>query len=164
VTVRLAALTTALTLLVAKALPVCQIQSLGMPFTIYFATDSVWRNPSQYASSLPVHIRPLARNRPTLEPKTSLTDKEGILVPPLHVKTSRLNSATAIRKAMYAERDRIRPIDPGPTLDFNEQDEIEDEEDSHVADDGGRGRRHALSILQARSVIPEAGMWRSMTS
>jgi hypothetical protein len=26
----------------------------------------------------------------------------------------------------------------------------------------GRGRRRALRILQARSEIPEAGMWRSL--
>ena len=62
---------------------------------------------------------------------------------------------------MYAERDRMRSIDPGPTLDFNEQDDMEDDV-SQDAGDGERGRRHALNILQARSVVPEAGMWRSM--
>ena len=79
---------------------------------------------------------------------------------------ARLNSATAIRRAMYAERDRARSIDPGPTLDFDEQDELEDEDEygSQNIGDGERARHHALSILQARSVIPEAGMWRSMTS
>lgn len=113
-----------------------------------------------------MQIRPLAQYHSKLQPKTSLTDKEGVLVPPLLVQNSRLHSATAIRKAMYAERDRIRSIDPGPTLDFNEEDEVEDEAVSPDVDDkdGDRGRRHALSILQARSVIPEAGMWRSMTS
>jgi hypothetical protein len=127
-------------------------------------TDGTWRNPSQYASSLPMQIRPLTEYRPTLQPKTSLTEKHGALVPPLKVTNSRVDSATAIRKAMYAERDRNRSIDPGPTLGFSEQEDIEDEDVSHDGSDGERGRRHALSILQAGSVIPEAGMWRSMAS
>ena len=128
-------------------------------------TGYPWRNSSQFPHSLPIQIRPLTQYQPTLEPKTSLADKQGVLVPPLKVSDLRSNSATAIRKAVYAERDRTRSIDPGPTLDFSEQEENEEEEDIHEeVCDGGRGRRHALSILQARSVIPEAGMWRSMAS
>ncbi|KAF8525314.1 hypothetical protein JB92DRAFT_2877459 [Gautieria morchelliformis] len=126
-------------------------------------TNGTWRNPSHYASSLPIQIRPLIQYRPTLEPKTSLSEKHGVLVPPLKATNSRVD-ATAIRKAMYAERDRNRSIDPGPTLDFSEQEDIEDEDVCHDSSDGERGRRHALSILQAGSVIPEAGMWRSMAS
>ncbi|KAF8592447.1 hypothetical protein K439DRAFT_12233 [Ramaria rubella] len=127
-------------------------------------THGPWRNPSLFASSLPVQIRPLVQYQSTLERKTSLTDKQGVLVPPLKVTNTRVDSAAAIRKAVYAERDRIRSIDPGPTLDFNEQEDNDENDVSERVNDGDRGRRHALSILQARSVIPEAGMWRSMAS
>ncbi|KAF8528938.1 hypothetical protein BU17DRAFT_80090 [Hysterangium stoloniferum] len=121
----------------------------------------LWRNPSRFASSLPVQIRPLARFQPTLEPKTSLAEKQGVLVPPLNETKAKPDSAAAIRKAVYDERDRSRSIDPGPALDFN--DGVEDEE-AIDASDLDRGRQRALSILQARSVVPEAGMWRSMAS
>jgi len=123
-----------------------------------------WQNPSQSASSLPVQIHPLVQYNPTLEPKTSLAEKQGVLVPPLKVSNSRPSTAAAFRKAAYAERDRSRLIDPGPTLDFNEQEDNEEDDLHEEFDEGGRGRRHALSILQARSVVPEAGMWRSMAT
>lgn len=119
----------------------------------------MWCNPSGFASSLPVQIRPFLNDHPTLEPKTSLAEKQGVLVPPLKTKP---RNSSAIRKAVYAERDRSRAIDPGPTLDFN--DEAEDDDTTLIVDETDRGRRHALSILQAGSVVPEAGMWRSMAS
>jgi len=125
--------------------------------------DQDWQNPSRFASSLPVQIRPLLNYQPTLEPKTSLADRQGVLVPPLNTNKSR-NSSTAIRKAVYAERDRARAIDPGPTLDLNDLEETEEDEVGPDSEGDNRGRRHALSILQARSVVPEAGMWRSMAS
>ncbi|KIJ56599.1 hypothetical protein M422DRAFT_22755 [Sphaerobolus stellatus SS14] len=125
-------------------------------------TNDTWQNPSRFASSLPVQIRPLLNYKPDLEPKTSLTDKQGVLVPPL--KSKPRSSSSAIRKAVYAERDRSRAIDPGPTLEFNDLEETEDEEIGSENEEIDRGRRHALSILQARSVVPEAGMWRSMAS
>ena len=91
-----------------------------------------------------------------MQPKTSLADRPGVLVPPLHKESS-----AALRRASYAERDRSRLIDPG-TLDFTaeeEEDEDEDEEaDSDVGTIGGKGRQRALKILQARSEIPAAGM------
>jgi len=76
-------------------------------------------------------------------------------------------SSTSIRKATYAERDRARSLDPGP-LDFAAEEEdaeedIDDEDDSHIADDvGEKARKKALRILQARSELPEEGMWRSL--
>jgi hypothetical protein len=83
-----------------------------------------------------------------------------------------LRSTVALRKAAYAERDRSRSIDPG-ALDF-EEDEEEEEATSDVEGDalsqdstanaGGRGRNRALRILQAGSEVPEAGMWRSLTT
>jgi len=76
-------------------------------------------------------------------------------------------SAT-LRRASYAERDRSRAIDPG-ALDFiaGEGEEAEDDESdeestkANLADEG-RGRQRAFKILQARSKIPEAGMWMSL--
>lgn len=77
-----------------------------------------------------------------------------------------------MRKASYAERDRRRSMDPG-ALDFAEEDEDEyDEDDDGAAGPGGqpgtyvgeRGRQRALKILEARSKIPDSGMWRSLAS
>lgn len=74
-----------------------------------------------------------------------------------------------LRKASYAKRDRSRAIDPG-ALDFivgvgeeAEEDESDDEpaNPTNTASEG-RGRQRALKILEARSKIPEAGMWMSL--
>lgn len=76
-------------------------------------------------------------------------------------------SSAAIRKAMYAERDRSRAMDPG-FLDFtsekDEDEEVESQEDESTKSDdpGGKGRKHARKILQARSEIPTESMWRSL--
>lgn len=77
-------------------------------------------------------------------------------------------SSTSFRKASYAERDRSRAMDPG-TLDFiagggegAEQDESDDEPGQTNVPEEGRGRQRALKILEARSKIPEAGMWMSL--
>ncbi|KAG2013242.1 hypothetical protein CC2G_010175 [Coprinopsis cinerea AmutBmut pab1-1] len=81
-------------------------------------------------------------------------------------------SSTAIRKAVYAERDRERSMDPG-LMDFRTYEEEEDttssdedEEDARIEAylSTTRGRRRALKILQARSVLPDSGMWRSLAS
>lgn len=102
------------------------------------------------------------------QPKTSLAERPGILVPPL---PQRGMSSSALRKAAYAERDLSRSMDPGALdfatdeIDSNEDDESDDEVLQGVAtESGGRGRKRALKILQARSEIPEAGMWRSLAS
>lgn len=78
-------------------------------------------------------------------------------------------SSAAIRRAVYAERDRSRTLDPGP-LDFasvndgNEEEDVGDESELVPTDSlfGGRGRRAAFMILKARSEIPDSGMWRSL--
>lgn len=70
-------------------------------------------------------------------------------------------SAASMRKAMYAEKDRARPVDPG-VLDFvPEDDEGESSTDAKLAgvkDETEKARKQALLILQARSEIPEEGM------
>lgn len=82
-------------------------------------------------------------------------------------RTGDRRSASALRKASYAARDRDRSMDPG-TLDFASQDEEnrDDESDDELfqADplDEARGRRRALKILEARNKLPAAGMWRSL--
>ncbi|KAJ2917505.1 hypothetical protein MD484_g2930, partial [Candolleomyces efflorescens] len=83
-------------------------------------------------------------------------------------------SSGAIRRAMYAERDRERSIDPGP-LDFAvpEEDEEDEDEESETEEEkaqiqallsNSRARKRALKILQAAQQLPEAGMWRSLAS
>ncbi|CCM05581.1 uncharacterized protein FIBRA_07808 [Fibroporia radiculosa] len=110
------------------------------------------------ASSLPI---PMMRNGndfglSSYQPKTSLTDRPGMLVPAL-----RLSSSVAMRQAVYAERDRNKPIDPG-ALDFTDTNELDDEEDVDDEYTGSIGRRRALQILKARSKLPDDGMWRSL--
>lgn len=107
--------------------------------------------------SLPITIAPLSEHRhkfgvPSYQPKTSLSDRPGILVPALR----KVNSE-ALKRASYAERDRARSIDPG-TLDFT-ADEDEDEEEEIVENEevGGRGRQRALKILEKRSEAPAEG-------
>lgn len=116
------------------------------------------------ATSAPIPIAPIGQGRnfgaPSYQPKTSLSDRPGVLVP-----TFRKSSA-ALRKASYAERDRLRSIDPG-IVDFADEDdgEDEDEDDTELGDDvhaqqvGGRARRRALKILQARDSVPPAGQF-----
>jgi hypothetical protein len=82
--------------------------------------------------------------------------------------SGRAVSSEAIRRAAYAERNLSRSMDPG-ALDFDTDevdDEIEDddEDDKQRSEVGQRGRARALKILQARSELPEAGMWRSLAS
>ncbi|PCH41487.1 hypothetical protein WOLCODRAFT_163137 [Wolfiporia cocos MD-104 SS10] len=114
------------------------------------------------ASSLPIPImRDVAHfGAPVLEPKTSLTERPGILVPAL-----RPSSSVSARKAAYAERDRGRAVDPGAlefTADLDEDDEDDVGTDTEVTEVGSVGRLRALKILKARSELPEAGMWRSL--
>lgn len=112
----------------------------------------------QIASSLPIPIAPLKQGRfgVPMQPKTSLSDRPGVLVPALHKESS-----AALRRASYAERDRSRLIDPG-TLDFTaEEDEDEEEEvDADLGSIGGKGRQSALKILRARNEVPAAGELR----
>lgn len=56
-------------------------------------------------------------------------------------------------------------MDPG-ALDFEADADDFDEDDSskEEQDVGQRGRQKALKILQARSELPEEGMWRSLAS
>ena len=115
----------------------------------------------QIAHSLPIAIAPLSENRrklglPAYEPKTSLSDRPGMMVPPL-----RRVSSEALKRASYAERDRARSIDPG-TLDFTADEDDDDEDDDCEEEDndktvGGRGRQRALKILEARSEVPAEG-------
>jgi hypothetical protein len=52
--------------------------------------------------------------------------------------------------------------DPG-VLDFAGYDDNENDEDDEPSDlPGQRSRQQALKILQARSRVPEEGMWRSL--
>ncbi|CAL1701067.1 unnamed protein product [Somion occarium] len=118
----------------------------------------------QLATSAPIPIAPIGRGRhfgmQSYQPKTSLSDRPGVLVPAL-----RKNSSAAL-KASYAERDRFRSIDPG-IVDFADEDEDDEEDEDDVRngeDVGGRARQRALKILQARDSVPAAGMWRSLAS
>lgn len=135
-------------------------------------TSGTLYHPPGIPGSLPISIGPLSRKREPLslasyQPKTSLPDRASAMVPPLPNMVCR-HSTSALRKASYAARDRDRCMDPG-TLDFISQDD-EGDEDNESDDepsqmdipDESRGRQRALKILEARSKVPAAGMWRSL--
>lgn len=105
---------------------------------------------------------PLGQKSFGFQMKTSLSDRPGLLVP--GVPAGDRSSSEASKKAAYAERYRGREIDPG-AMDFDSPpvDEDDDEGDDIAGEmTEGRGRQRALRILQARSELPEAGMWRSL--
>ncbi|KAI0921652.1 hypothetical protein AcW1_004437 [Taiwanofungus camphoratus] len=115
------------------------------------------RGEAPISSSLPI---PISHNQQTFnilyQPKTSLTERPGVLVPPL-----RRVSPRSVRRAVYAERDRTRSIDPG-ALDFtSDVDDRDDEADVNTGLEVG-SRARALRILESRDALPAAGMWRSL--
>lgn len=132
-----------------------------------------------FARSLPIPMTPvskqLAANGPSsLQRKTSLTDRPGVLVPPLSTiveeGSSSKRSSSANRRRVYAQRDRKRARDPG-IMDFTEnQDGDDDDAESQESDSEikrmstSRGRQHALRILRAGSSVPAAGLWRSLAN
>ncbi|TFY54961.1 hypothetical protein EVJ58_g8549 [Rhodofomes roseus] len=110
------------------------------------------------ASSLPI---PFMRDVPSasLQPKTSLTDRPGLLVPAL-----RTSSSVAVRRQVYAERDRNRQIDPGA---FELHDVADDEEENDTGPHipvGSLAEKRALQILEAADGVPSEGMWRSLAA
>ncbi|KAF8638621.1 hypothetical protein AX17_002162 [Amanita inopinata Kibby_2008] len=128
-------------------------------------------HPGAVPASLPIPIAPLIRKKEPLslasyQPKTSLTDRPGAIVPPLIHKYP---SAATLRRVAYAERDRYRAMDPG-VLDFATDDDedgggsSEGENENDESNMGTRSRKRALKILQVRSEIPEEGMWRSLAT
>lgn len=135
-------------------------------------TSDTRYHPPGIPGSLPISIGPLSRKREPLslasyQPKTSLSDRAGAMVPPLPNIVGRY-STSALRKASYAARDRDRSMDPG-TLDFVSQDDDGDEDDESDDEPSqtdppneARGRQRAFKILEARSKLPAAGMWRSL--
>jgi len=77
-------------------------------------------------------------------------------------------TAAAIRKETYAERDRVRAMDPG-VLDFAADDDVDDETDTELIVEAdqismSRSRQHALKILEAGSKVPAEGLWRSLAN
>ncbi|EPT03617.1 hypothetical protein FOMPIDRAFT_1035253 [Fomitopsis schrenkii] len=112
---------------------------------------------STVASSLPI---PILRNIPSalLQPKTSLTDRPGLLVPVLRT------SSSAVRRQVYAQRDRSRQIDPGA---FELDDAVDEEEQDDREPDpqvGSLAAKRALQILEAADGVPSEGMWRSLAA
>jgi hypothetical protein len=116
--------------------------------------------------SLPIKIKKLVPPKPL-----SLASYVG---QDMHCETAELaapstingkkQSSGSIRKAAYLEKDRARAIDPGPLDSVVEDDEVEDDDSdiSDAQDEGEKARAQALRILQARSELPEEGMWRSL--
>ncbi|KAJ7755963.1 hypothetical protein B0H16DRAFT_1540220 [Mycena metata] len=136
-------------------------------------------------SSMPITIRPLAKAQvnlslasyrpPTMPPPQELEPEPE---PPIPV------SSSSVRKAVYAERDLQRAMDPG-ALDFAaEIDSVvetdEEEDEGNNDDDTGAvtatgsaptdsrkfrgGLKRAQEILKAREDLPDSGMWRSLAS
>lgn len=114
---------------------------------------------SEFAISLPIAIGSLpwqSRIRRELEPKTSLVDRPGVLVPPLRAGIQTISNRDA---------GMSKSMDPGPALAMGDDDDDADSED----DDGGlaepdKGMRTAMKILHKQSLVPDEGMWRSLAS
>ncbi|CCO30621.1 hypothetical protein BN14_04651 [Rhizoctonia solani AG-1 IB] len=128
-----------------------------------------WDNPSQFATSLPIGIAagPLASSAER-EPKTSLHNKPGALVPPLRLDCE---TPRQTRERTYALRDLARSVDPGPVLELQAAEDAEgDTDEEEEADLVGeisnteRIRRRTMRIVQRQSGVPDAGMWRSVAS
>jgi hypothetical protein len=132
------------------------------------------RYPPAFIGSLPMSINPKLPPKQALslasyQPQTCIPDRSDVPAPPgISNHRAGVPSSAILRKAAYAERDRGRSMDPG-ALDFAAEEDEEDIEDSDDEDSqvehtetGERGRKRALKILQARSELPAAGMWRSL--
>ncbi|KAF8728321.1 hypothetical protein AX14_006793 [Amanita brunnescens Koide BX004] len=115
--------------------------------------------------SVPIPIAPIRKQKRPLSLASYQPEATLGTVPSLVSKHH--PSAAALRRASYAERDRLRAMDPG-ALDFATEDDEEagqssgEEAAADVAVTETRSRRRALRILQKRSEIPEEGMWRSL--
>ncbi|TFK81512.1 hypothetical protein K466DRAFT_336123 [Polyporus arcularius HHB13444] len=124
--------------------------------------DDKWTSTNGHpiAQSVPIPIGPLGQHRQAFgfQPKTSLSDRPGMLVPALRNSTT----SASLRRASYAERDMLRPVDPG-AFDFTADEDDEDDDDvPSDPETGGKARQRALNILKTRNEIPAAGMWRSL--
>jgi hypothetical protein len=102
------------------------------------------------------------------EPKTSLHNKPGALVPPLRLDCE---TPRQTRERTYALRDLARSVDPGPVLELQAAEDAEgDTDEEEEADLVGeisnteRIRRRTMRIVQRQSGVPDAGMWRSVAS
>jgi len=112
-----------------------------------------WNVPSG-PSSLPIPIGPL-HERPLVHSEKPI---------PSFPARRRFSTSDAFRRAAYAERDLSRSMDPG-ALDFDAEVEYENDDGPTKSREAGeRGRQRALKILQARSKLPEEGMWRSLAT
>lgn len=105
------------------------------------------------------------------QPKTTVErQQQAATTAPASAVHSKRTTASALRKAAHAERDRSRLVDPGNLDLVTEVDEEEEEKKDKWAavaqsvESGERGRNRALRILQARAELPEEGMWRSLAS
>lgn len=139
----------------------------GYSCPTYVCAGAKWHNPSQFATSLPVTIAagPLASSAER-EPKTSLHNEPGVLVPPLRYDQTPRQK----REQTYALRDLARSVDPGPVLELQAAEDAADETDEEEEDTVGemssaeRVRRRTMRIVQRQSGVPDAGMWRSVAS
>ncbi|PPR02642.1 hypothetical protein CVT24_002125 [Panaeolus cyanescens] len=125
------------------------------------------------SGSLPVHINRIKPREPlslaSYKPPNTITEEVQDAVISAPALAQKHLSSAAIRKATYLERDRSRSMDPG-TLDFPSEGEDDgsdsdsDVVESETLESGERARKKALKILQARSELPEEGMWRSLAN
>ncbi|KAI6040446.1 hypothetical protein EDC04DRAFT_2867609 [Pisolithus marmoratus] len=129
--------------------------------------DVRWSFQAGIPASLPINIRPLVRRREPLslasyQPKTSLPEKAGAMVPPLPDAPGGRHVPPVLS---HAERDQKARFDTRScfTARIEEDEEGSDDEPAQIGiPDEARGRQRALKILKARSKIPAAGMWRSL--
>lgn len=117
--------------------------------------------------SLPMKIKRFEPSKPLSLASYVGQDAHSEIAEPIAPSTvnGKKPSSSSIRKAVYLEKDRARAIDPGPLDAVVEDEEVDDDEDDDLTDsqdEGEKARVQASRILQARSELPEEGMWRSL--
>lgn len=120
-----------------------------------------WAGGTVIAKSLPIPIGPLGSARPNYGMPPFRKNADGLVSGSLDKV-----SAAAMRRASYAQRDRMREIDPG-ALDFDIEEEDEEEVAQFMENDtqvGGKSMQRAMNILQKHSEIPNAGRFSALDS
>lgn len=134
--------------------------------------------------SLPISIGPIGKPalaeyyKQTYSSNAPIAEDAGgsVSSPPivqLAATNGSVRSSSAARKAVYAQRDRVRSMDPGALDYIVDEDDEEEEEDgdstqvqaeerNHANVELSVSRRNALEILKIRSEVPPSGMWRSL--
>lgn len=121
---------------------------------------------------MPISIGRLSRTVnegvPVVQHKSSLSEREKEMMPPLPMPQISYGLASSLRQLQLVspERQRARTFDPGP-FDFIARDDDEDDSLGSSVDatmPASVSQRQAMKIIEKRNEIPAEGMWRSLAN